>query len=193
MTTISSIRKTAYAFLISAMLGAGVFTGSASAAENTKALTPQQTLEMVNKDNKVLFVDVRDPVEIMFIGHANAAHINIPFMFADKDEWDEKNGRFKMKMNPDFAAQIKAALDARGLDTNTTIITMCRSGSERGMPSAQSLIDAGFPNVFYVDHGFQGDASKEGPKKGMRVVNGWQNSGLPWSTKINPEFIYMTH
>ena len=84
MTTISSIRKTAYAFLISAMLGAGVFTGSASAAENTKALTPQQTLEMVNKDNKVLFVDVRDPVEIMFIGHANAAHINIPFMFADK-------------------------------------------------------------------------------------------------------------
>ena len=26
--------------------------------------------------------------------------------------------------------------------------------------------------------------------KGLRVVNGWQNAGLPWSMDINPDKIY---
>ena len=28
------------------------------------------------------------------------------------------------------------------------------------------------------------------PQAGLRVVNGWQNSGLPWSTKMNPAKMY---
>lgn len=30
----------------------------------------------------------------------------------------------------------------------------------------------------------------EGPQAGFRLQNGWQNSGLPWSAKMNPEKIY---
>ena len=95
-----------------------------------------------------------------------------------------------MQRNPQFVQQVAAALKAHGLDKNATIITMCRSGSERGEPSAQYLREQGFPNALYVIHGFQGSPAKEGPQAGMRVVNGWQNSGLPWSNKLNPEKIY---
>ena len=41
-----------------------------------------------------------------------------------------------------------------------------------------------------VIDGFQGTPLKEGPQAGLRVVNGWQNSGLPWSTKMNPAKMY---
>ena len=67
---------------------------------------------------------------------------------------------------------------------------MCRSGSSRGKPSAEYLLERGFTNVKYIDHGFQGSGAKEGKKKGMRIVNGWQNDGLPWSMTLNADKIY---
>ena len=66
---------------------------------------------------------------------------------------------------------------------------MCRSGSERGEPSAKLLQEAGLSNARFVEHGFQGDAIKQGEQKGFRLKNGWQNSGLPWS-KMSPEKIF---
>lgn len=141
-------------------------------------------------DKEVLFVDVRDPVEIMFVGFTDAVHANIPFLMVDSTRWDEKRGAFRLYQNPDFAAQIKAELDKRGLSAAAEIITMCRSGSERGEPSARFLREHGFPNARYVIHGFQGSAAKEGPQAGFRLQNGWQNSGLPWTPKSNPEKIY---
>lgn len=72
------------------------------------------------------------------------------------------------------------------------VITMCRSGSERGEPSAAYLRANGFPNARFVINGFQGAALKDGPQAGFRIQNGWQNSGLPWSMKMNPAKMYRT-
>lgn len=69
---------------------------------------------------------------------------------------------------------------------------MCRSGSERGEPSAAFLRASGFPNARFVIDGFQGPAVKDGPQAGLRIRSGWQNSGLPWSGKMNPEKMYRT-
>ena len=175
-----------------ALLAVGVATATLGFAQELKprALTPHKTFEMVMNDKNLLFVDVRDPIEIMFIGGATQTHVNVPFMFADRNDWDSKNNRFAMKRNPAFIEQVKKALDERGLDFTATIITICRSGSERGLPSAQYLIDSGFENAYYVDHGFQGDALKDGAQKGLRLVNGWQNSGLPWTAKVNADSIF---
>lgn len=175
-----------------ALLAVGVATATLGFAQKLKprALTPHKTFEMVINDKNLLFVDVRDPIEIMFIGGATQTHVNVPFMFADRNDWDSKNSRFAMKRNPAFIEQVKKALDERGLDFTATIITICRSGSERGLPSAQYLIDSGFENAYYVDHGFQGDALKDGAQKGLRLVNGWQNSGLPWTAKLNADRIF---
>ncbi|GEM_PF-5831933 len=81
-------------------------------------------------------------------------------------------------------------LKKRGLDENAEIITMCRSGSECGKPSADYLRDNGFPNARYVIDGFQGPAIKEGPQAGFRLLSGWQNSNLPWSPRMNAEKMY---
>lgn len=166
------------------------FTG-ASHAEEALAITPEQTWQLVQeRGSEILFVDVRDPVEIMFIGFTDAVDANIPFKLVDRTQFDDEKGRFAMATNPNFEAEIEQALAAKGLDNDALIITMCRSGSSRGKPSADYLLERGFSNVNYIDHGFQGAAASEGSMRGLRVVNGWQNAGLPWSMNMNPDKIY---
>lgn len=170
-----------------ALLSLAVFSVQAVelavSAEEAYAKT-QQT------EQRVLLVDVRDPVEIMFVGFSDAVDVNIPFMTADRTQWNAERHIFPMQHNPDFVAQIKAELATRGWDENTEVITMCRSGSERGEPSAVVLREAGLSNARFVVNGFQGDALSEGPQAGMRLKNGWQNSGLPWGRSLNGDKIY---
>lgn len=168
-----------------------VAIGFNAQAEEVLSLTPQETYDLVQKQgDQLLFVDVRDPVEIMFIGFTDAIDKNIPFKLADRSDFLADKGRFAMNTNPEFASQIEQALKEKGLTRDDLIITMCRSGSSRGKPSAEYLLERGFTNVKYIDHGFQGSSAKEGKQKGMRIVNGWQNDGLPWSMTLNPEKIY---
>ncbi len=164
----------------------GVFTAQASEL----GITVEEAYAKTQQEKKVLLIDVRDPVEIMFIGSAEAADINIPFMLVDRSRYNTERNIFAMDINQNFAQQVKDELAKRGLDENTEVITMCRSGSERGEPSAKVLQEAGLANARYVIHGFQGDALKEGPQAGMRLQNGWQNSGLPWTRTLNPDKIY---
>ena len=175
--------------LLAALLTLGLVAGAQ--AEEALSITPEETLNMVQEQgDDVLFIDVRDPVEIMFIGFTDAVDRNIPFQMVDRTRFNEEKAVFAMDINENFVAQVDEALADKGLDRDALIITMCRSGSARGKPSADYLLERGFSNVKYVDHGFQGDSLKEGPQKGMRLKNGWQNSGLPWSSKANPEKIY---
>ncbi len=154
-------------------------------------ISAQQAYAKVQQQGgKVLLVDVRDPVEIMFVGSARGVDVNIPFLLVDRTRFNEERGVFALDKNEQFADMVEAELAKRGLDENTEVITMCRSGSERGEPSARALRDAGLPNARFVVHGFQGDPLKEGPQAGMRLQNGWQNSGLPWSRNIDPDSIY---
>ncbi len=177
--------------LSSVVLSAALTTGAGAALAEDVGLTPQATYEMVqNNREAMLFIDVRDPVEIMFIGFTDSVDLNIPYLMVDRTQWDADKNRFRLYRNPDFITQVEQALKERGLDKNATIITMCRSGSERGLPSAQFLIDNGFKNARYVINGFQGSSLKEGEKTGFRIQNGWQNSGLPWGSKPNPDKIY---
>lgn len=176
-------------FLLS--LSMGLLALTAQAVET--GISAKETFAKVQApEARVLLVDLRDPVEIMFVGFTDAVHINVPYLMVDKSAWDAKRGVYQLTQNPDFVAQIKAALTQRGLGNDAEIITMCRSGSERGEPSAAFLRANGFPNARYVINGFQGAALKDGPQAGLRILNGWQNSGLPWANKMNPEKMYRT-
>lgn len=156
-------------------------------------VTPQDAYARAQQEGAdVLFVDVRDPVEIMFTGFTDVVDVNVPYLLVERDVWNDERGAFQTNRNPAFLDQVRAELDKRGLSTDTEIITMCRSGSERGKPSADFLRENGFPNARYVVDGFQGAAIKEGPQAGFRLQNGWQNAGLPWSPKMNPDKIYRT-
>ena len=132
----------------------------------------------------VLFVDVRDPIEAMFTGFASMVDVNVPLLLADRTEWHPEKPVFAMKPNARFAEGIEAALAARGLDKSAPVILMCRSGGERGAPSAKALEGLGYDKVYVVVDGFEGSTAdaKDAP---WRNVDGWKNAGLPWSYKLD--------
>jgi len=142
------------------------------------------------KGDKILFVDVRDPVEIMFTGFTDVVDVNVPFMTANRSKWHPKKPVLLMEKNANFEAMIAAALEVRGLSKEAPILMMCRSGGTRGAPSAKMLWDKGYTNVYVVVDGFEGGTVKEGDMKGWRLKDGWKNAGLPWSYKLNKDKIY---
>lgn len=172
-------------------LAAAIGLASVGAYATEMGISAKEAYAKIQQQDKnVLLVDVRDPVEIMFVGFADAVDVNIPFMTVDRTRFNEERGVFALDKNEAFADMIKAELAKRGMDESAEVITMCRSGSERGEPSAVVLRDAGLPNARFVVNGFQGDPLKEGEQAGMRLQNGWQNSGLPWSRSMNPDKVY---
>ena len=158
-----------------------------------KYLSASQAYEAITKRGKdILFVDVRERAELEFVGSTGLA-INIPYTIKAWDEWDEKKKtRFKWELNGDFLARIKSALKAKGLNKNSQIILMCRSGS-RSAKAAGLLSKAGYNNVYTVWDGFEGDKSKhkiKGHVVKIRDKNGWKNSNLPWTYKLKKENMY---
>ncbi len=140
--------------------------------------------------NKVLFVDVRDPIEIMFTGFTDVVDINAPFKLSNRSKWNPKKPVFAMELNPDFEKEIAGALKNQGLDKSAPIILMCRSGGTRGAPSAKQLWGKGYEQVYVVTDGFEGGKIKEAERKNWRLKNGWKNSNLPWSYKLNKAKMY---
>ena len=189
-------------FITPLLLAACISTATLQAAEVPKSPDKQSSwgLYVDSKEvaamkqklgNKMLLVDVRDPVEIMFTGFSDVVDINIPFKTADRTTWHKKKPVFNMKTNTNFEQDLAAALKARGLTKDAPIAIMCRSGGTRGAPATKLLENKGYKNVYVVTDGFEGGTVKEGEKKNWRLKDGWKNSGLPWSYKLNKEKMYM--
>ncbi len=152
----------------------------------------KEAYEMKQKlGDKVLFVDVRDPLEIMFTGYTDSIDVNIPYKLANRTKWNTKKPVFLMELNPAFEKQLLAALEERGLTKDDPVVLMCRSGGTRGAPSANMLWNKGYKQVYVVTDGFEGGSIKSGERKNWRLKNGWKNSELPWSYKLNKEKIYI--
>lgn len=152
----------------------------------------KEAYEMKQKlGDKVLLVDVRDPLEIMFTGYTDSIDVNIPYKLANRTKWNTKKPVFLMELNPAFEKQLSAALEERGLTKDDPVVLMCRSGGTRGAPSANMLWDKGYQQVYVVTDGFEGGSIKSGERKNWRLKNGWKNSELPWSYKLNKEKIYI--
>jgi len=136
--------------------------------------------------DSVKVLDVRTLEEYIFVGHATMAW-NIPLYF-QTHEWDAGKGRFVMRPNPDFVSQVQQVASPE-----ETIMVMCRSGG-RGASAVDMLAEAGFKNVYNVTDGMEGDSIDDPGSvyQGQRLRNGWKNSGLPWSYKIDPERLPMT-
>lgn len=145
---------------------------------------------IANDPSKVLFLDVRTPAEVVFVGMPAAADANVPYMIPpDFPLWDQGKGTFKLENNSDFVPEVRRRLSAKGLGPDSAIVLICRSG-DRSAGAANLLGDAGFKNVYSVVDGFEGDLAKDGPKAGQRAVNGWKNAGLPWSYSLDRSKMY---
>jgi rhodanese-related sulfurtransferase len=130
---------------------------------------------------KVKLLDVRTPEEFIYTGHAEMAW-NIPFSLQTY-QWDAKKGRFAYEPNPDFVKRVK-----EWAQPGDTLMVMCRSGG-RSARAVDLLAQAGFTNVYTITDGVEGDKVEDPASAyhGKRMVNGWKNSGLPWTYQLDPQ------
>jgi rhodanese-related sulfurtransferase len=130
--------------------------------------------------DRVAILDVRTPEEFFFIGHAGMAW-NIP-VAAQTYQWNAEKKQFPMRPLPDFVARVQKV--ARPDDT---LLVMCRSGGRSAL-AVNLLAKAGFKNVYNITDGMEGDVVKSPDSvfRGQRLVNGWKNSGLPWTYDVEP-------
>ncbi|WP_243633813.1 rhodanese-like domain-containing protein [Motiliproteus coralliicola] len=188
---IKPITRTALSMALVCALASPSVIGAekpAKATAQTKLdlyLTATEAWQMMQEQQDAILVDVRDPVEIKFTGFATPTQIHVPWMVADSNGWSAKRSSWAMVKNPDFEAQLSNRLAALKAKPGTPIIVMCRSGSTRSAPAVNLLADQGYTNVWTVVDGFEGGKLKQGDSKGVRAQNGWRNSGLPWSYKID--------
>jgi len=154
-------------------------------------LSSQEAAGFMDRNaSKALFLDVRTPAEVMFLGMPAQADANVPYMKEpDFPAWDNAKATFKLETSPDFIPEVRRRLSAKGLGPDDAVVLICRSG-DRSAAAANLLAEAGFKNVYSVVDGFEGDLATEGAKAGQRAVNGWKNAGLPWSYKLDKAKMY---
>jgi rhodanese-related sulfurtransferase len=179
-----------------AVLGLSVILGAAPSLameaeayrETTLGLyvTATEAHELMQENDRAILIDVRDPIEIKFTGFAEPTDIHVPWMLAERDNFIEEAKTWPMTKNLDFEAQVKAEIEALGVGKDDPIIVMCRSGSTRSAPAADVITEMGYSDVYSMTDGFEGGKLKEGNSQGVRALDGWRNSGLPWSYEINP-------
>lgn len=143
-------------------------------------LSPSAAHQAMMQDPDILFVDVRDPIEIMFVGHPAGLDKIIPINLATH-QVNPQNGQYHMARNPRVVADFEKLLREKGKSKSDPLFVTCRSGS-RSAAVARLLVEAGFSNVWNLTEGFEGD--KDGA--GVRRVNGWRNRGLPWAYALEP-------
>lgn len=145
-------------------------------------LTAKQAYEKWQAEpEKMKVLDVRTLEEFIFIGHAEMAW-NVP-LAVQTDQWDAEKRHFAMQPDPTFASRVKAVFAPED-----TLLVMCRSGGRSAM-AVNLLAEAGFKNVYNITDGMEGDKVEDPDSvyHGRRMKNGWKNSGLPWTYKLDPE------
>jgi rhodanese-related sulfurtransferase len=153
-----------------------------------KYLTAKETSDLLKDGRaKILFVDVRTRAELTYVGWTNEIDGQVPYVeISEFWDWDTKNNRFKLDLNQSFGAGVEKLLKAKGLTKADKVIVMCRSG-DRSSRAVNLLADLGYSDAWSVIDGFEGDLSQAG----YRTVNGWKNSGLPWTYKLDKSKLYL--
>ncbi len=169
-------RSTMKRLLLSLLLTAGTLFAQEALYQDD--VTAKEAAEMV-KEEGALLIDVRDPREFLYAGHA-AGSVNIPIFFVRVDlppiqtrlkvaQVEAKRGkalhlkksyRPMMDENDKFVEEVTKAVGGK---LDRTVILICRSG-ERSVYAADKLAKNGFENVYNLEGGYLFD---------------WKASGLP--------------
>lgn len=154
-------------------------------------MTSQQAYDHMMKDmDNTLFLDVRTPAELNYLGVTSVMDANVPTHMMDGSAWDDKKSRYRRKPNDTFVADVDARMKAKGLKKSDMVILICRSG-KRSAKAVDMLAKDGYTKVFSVVDGYEGDKLKEGDNKGRRIKDGWKNAGLPWTYSMDKDLMYI--
>jgi len=129
-------------------------------------LTPQETWDILEKENNSYLIDCRTSAEWSFVGVPDLESIKKKVIFL---EWQifpimEKNPRFLKEISDNIP------------DKSSKIIFICRSGA-RSRSAAEFLTSQGYDHCFNCLDGFEGSHNEIG-QRGKK--SGWKCTNLPW-------------
>ena len=113
-----------------------MFSVSAAAEDWSKLSDKQKTklgLYMTAKQaykytdanmDATLFVDIRTPSELNYLGAATVMDAHVPMVFMDTTGWNDKKHRYNRAENKNFVSDIGKVLKKKGLSKSDTIILM---------------------------------------------------------------------
>ncbi len=115
-------------------------------------------------------IDVRTRAEWSFVGLPDLSPLGLGPLLV---EWQLFPSG---ERNPNFIAEVDAALSEAGAPPDAPLLLLCRSGG-RSAAAAAALTQAGFGPAYNIIGGFEGelDASRH---RGLR--SGWKAAGLAW-------------
>jgi|GEM_PF-6334143 len=137
-------------------------------------LTSLQAHVLLTAEPEILFIDVRDPVEVSLYGRPVPIDAVVPIR-VQGNEFDSDLLEWKLVDNPRFLEMIEVVLENNNLTRNDRIVITCGSG-RRAEIAAHALMAAGYTQVQYIPDGYPGDE-----KEGFNTDNAWKIAGLPWS------------
>jgi rhodanese-related sulfurtransferase len=137
-------------------------------ASEVQSVTPAEAYRLVEKDQRVVLIDVRSSMEFLFVGHPRGS-VHVPWI--DEPDWI---------VNPDFVTEVrKVMLGGVGMDdhdSDAPVVLICRSG-KRSLEAGKLLIESGFMQVYNVSEGFEGELDDSHHRS---TLGGWRFHGLPW-------------
>lgn len=121
-------------------------------------------------DARSVLVDVRTRSEWAFVGVPDLAEIGKRVVTIEWQTFPDN------RIDPTFADRLSGLLSGAGLEKDTEVFFICRSGGRSRM-AAEAMAAAGYSRCRNVAEGFEGplDASRH---RGQ--VAGWKIAGLPW-------------
>jgi rhodanese-related sulfurtransferase len=125
----------------------------------------REASDLLAREPRALFIDVRSHMEYLFVGHPRGA-IHIPWI--DEPEWT---------INPHFLRDVRQLVlggAVRGEDV--PVVLICRSG-KRSREAGELLVQNGFQRVYNIRDGFEGPLDDEHHRS---TQGGWRFEGLPW-------------
>ena len=161
-------------------------------------VTPREAYEMWEADpDNVTILDVRSFEEYVFVGHPEMAK-NVPLAFlkyerpamgaasAAKPAPGVLPPGFSIEPNVEFLSEVKSTCGP-----DDTILVLCGSGG-RAAKAVDMLAKAGFTQVYNIVNGFEGELVTDpaSPEFSRNKANGWNDVGLPWGRKINPDLMW---
>jgi len=129
-------------------------------------VAPKQAWQVLVNHPQAQMVDVRTDVEWNFVGVPDLAEAGKQAVLLPWQVYPS------MAVNAGFVDQLRKA----GFTPDSHIYFLCRSGA-RSMAAAQAAEAAGFPHVFNIAGGFEGNPDGAGHRG---TVEGWQADGLAW-------------
>jgi len=131
-------------------------------------LSAKKAWDLIQKEPKVAFIDVRSDMEYLFIGHP-AGSVNIPWI--EEPNWE---------VNPNFVRDVRKLVLGGVIDSpehhSVPVLLICRSGN-RSDEAGKLLVENGFKRVYNIIQGFEGELDDH-HQRSTRA--GWRFDQLPW-------------